>query len=86
MAEPLIAMASGWMRVRQRAVQRGVELPLIISDHADWHELTETIDELRPAETWVTHGRDDALVHWCEMHQLKARALDLHGYDEDDDG
>ena len=86
MAEPLLAMASGWMRVRQRAVQRGVELPLIISDHADWNELTDTIQSLRPAETWVTHGRDDALVHWCETRQLKARALDLHGYDEDDDG
>ena len=86
MADPLLAMASGWMRVRQRAVQRGIELPLIISDHADWNELTDTIQTLRPEETWVTHGRDDALVHWCEMHQLKARALDLHGYDEDDDG
>ena len=36
------------MRVRQRARQRGVELPLIISDHCDWDELTATIDEMRP--------------------------------------
>src|SRR5262249_45052943 len=34
--EPLTAFASGWMRVRARARQRGVELPLVISDHADW--------------------------------------------------
>ena len=33
------ALASGWMRVRQRAKSRGVELPLVISDHADWNEL-----------------------------------------------
>ena len=33
--DPITAMASGWMRVRQRAVQRMVELPLIVSDHAD---------------------------------------------------
>ena len=32
--------ASGWMRIRQRAKQGGVELPLIISDHSDWDELT----------------------------------------------
>jgi putative mRNA 3-end processing factor len=32
--DPLVAMASGWMRVRQRAKARGVELPLVISDHA----------------------------------------------------
>ena len=33
--------------VRQRARQRMVELPLIVSDHADWDELTGTIAELR---------------------------------------
>ena len=38
--DPLTAFASGWMRVRARARQRGVELPLVISDHADWRELT----------------------------------------------
>ena len=44
----MTAMASGWMRIRQRARQRNVELPLIISDHADWDELTMTIRELAP--------------------------------------
>ena len=83
--DPVTAMASGWMRVRQRAVQRGVELPLIISDHADWDELTGTITELRPGEVWVTHGREEALVHWCGLRQIKARALDLVGREEDGD-
>ena len=83
--DPVTAMASGWMRVRQRAVQRGVELPLIISDHADWDELTTTIREVAPAEIWVTHGREEALVHWCETVQVKARALDLVGYEDEDD-
>lgn len=83
--EPITAMASGWMRVRQRARQRNVELPLILSDHADWDELTDTLRELRPKEVWVTHGREDALVHWCTTHQIKARALDLVGYEDEDD-
>src|SRR3712207_483140 len=52
--DPITAMASGWMRVRQRARQRNVELPLIISDHADWDELTDTLSELRPREVWIT--------------------------------
>ena len=46
--DPITAMASGWMRVRQRARQRNVELPLILSDHADWDELTDTLLEIRP--------------------------------------
>jgi putative mRNA 3-end processing factor len=83
--DPITAMASGWMRVRQRAVQRGVELPLIISDHADWDELTETLLEIRPKEVWVTHGREEAILHWCMTHQIKARALDLVGYEDEDD-
>jgi putative mRNA 3-end processing factor len=84
--EPITAMASGWMRVRQRARQKNVELPLIISDHADWNELTDTLTELRPAETWITHGRTDALSRWCELHQMKARALDMVGREDEDEG
>ena len=82
--DPVNALASGWMRVRQRAVQRNVELPLIISDHCDWNELTGTILELSPAETWITHGRDDALLHWCAAQQMRARSLELVGREEEE--
>jgi putative mRNA 3-end processing factor len=83
--DPITAMASGWMRIRQRARQRNVELPLIISDHADWDELTQTIREVAPKEVWITHGREDALMHWCQLHQIKARELNLVGYEDEDD-
>ena len=61
--DPVTAFASGWMRVRARARQRGVELPLVISDHADWDELLLTIEEVQAPEIWVTHGREEALIH-----------------------
>ncbi len=80
---PITAMASGWMRVRGRARQRGVELPLIISDHSDWNELTQTIEDVNPQEVWVTHGREDALLRWCELGQRKARALAMVGREEE---
>ncbi|MCD0417239.1 ligase-associated DNA damage response exonuclease [Rubrivivax sp. JA1024] len=84
--DPLTAFASGWMRVRARARQRGVELPLVISDHADWDGLTATIAATGAGEVWVTHGQEDALVHWCQTKGLAARPLDLVGYgDEDED-
>jgi putative mRNA 3-end processing factor len=83
--DPITAMASGWMRVRQRARQRNVELPLIVSDHADWDELTQTIEELKPREVWITHGREDALMHWCMTRQIKARELNLVGREDEDD-
>lgn len=83
--DPLPAFASGWMRIRQRAKQRGVELPLIISDHCDWDELTDTISEISPAEVWVTHGREEALVRWCEIQNIPARPLHLIGYEDEED-
>ena len=83
--DPVGAFASGWMQVRARARQRGVELPLVISDHADWDELTGTIDELRPGQVWITHGREEALARWAELHGVEARALALVGYEEEDD-
>ncbi len=83
-ADPLPTFASGWMRVRARARQRHVELPLIISDHADWQELTETVQELAPGEVWITHGNEDALLRWCTLNNQPARALRLVGYDEDE--
>ena len=82
--DPLVAMASGWMRVRQRAKARGVELPLVISDHADWDELTATIEEVAAEEIWVTHGREEALVHYAIQKGYSARALALAGFEEDE--
>ncbi|MEO0618292.1 MAG: ligase-associated DNA damage response exonuclease [Pseudomonadota bacterium] len=83
--DPVTCFASGWMRVRGRARQRGVELPLIISDHADWPELVRTIEETGAREVWVTHGREDALCHQITMMGLTARALALVGRDDEDD-
>ena len=83
--DPVSAFASGWMSIRARARQRSVELPLIISDHADWDELTTTIAELHPQEVWITHGREEALARWCDLQGLKARALALVGYDDEED-
>jgi putative mRNA 3-end processing factor len=85
MTDPVVAVASGWMRVRQRAKSRGVELPLVISDHADWDELNATIDEVGAPEVWVTHGQEDALIHAMAARGIKGRALRLVGYGEEDE-
>jgi putative mRNA 3-end processing factor len=83
--DPATCFASGWMRVRARARQHLVELPLVISDHADWDGLTGTIAATGAAEIWVTHGQEEALVHWSVTHGLRARPLDIVGYGEEDD-
>ena len=74
-------MASGWMQIKGRARQRGVELPLILSDHADWPDLQQTIFDTGADEVWITHGQEDALMRWCELRGLFARPLNLAGYE-----
>ncbi len=80
MVEPVTVLASGWMRVRQRARAKGVELPLVISDHADWPELLATLDDVGAPEVWVTHGAEEALIHAIGLQGRKGRALRLLGY------
>jgi putative mRNA 3-end processing factor len=82
--DPVTAFASGWMRIRARARQRGVALPLVISDHSDWDGLTATVAATGASEIWVTHGAEEALVYWCRKRGLEARPLHLIGYGEED--
>jgi putative mRNA 3-end processing factor len=85
MADPVVCNASGWMQVRQRARSKGVELPLVISDHCDWDELNATLDEVAAPEVWVTHGREEALIHEAAKRGIRGRALRLVGYGDDDE-
>ena len=71
------------MRIRARARQKGVELPLIISDHADWDDLQATIREVQAGEIWITHGEAEALAHWCGTLGLKGMPLHLVGYGDE---
>ncbi len=81
--EVLACMASGWMQIRARAKQRRVELPLIISDHADWPELLQTLEDVGAPEVWVTHGREDALIRIATQQGVNCKALSLLGYEEE---
>jgi putative mRNA 3-end processing factor len=83
--DPVTAFASGWMRVRARARQRGIALPLVVSDHADWDGLTATIAATGAGEIWVTHGQEDGLVRFCELTGRNARPLALIGYGEEEE-
>ena len=63
---PIKGFVSGWMTIRQRIKQKNINLPIIISDHADWNELTETIKEVSPENVLVTHGREEALLSFLK--------------------
>jgi putative mRNA 3-end processing factor len=83
--DPVVAFASGWMRVRARARQKGIELPLVVSDHADWEALCTTVVETGCSRLLVTHGEADALVHWARGQGLEAEPLHILGYGDEDE-
>jgi len=70
--------------VRKRARHAQVDLPLIISDHADWDELTATAREVAPRELWITHGEEAALIHWATTFGIAARPLAIKGYGDEE--
>ncbi len=77
--------ASGWMQIRQRIKQKNIELPLIISDHADWDEILLTVKDVQASEVLVTHGREEALVYSLKEKKLKSNALNLIGFEDENE-
>jgi putative mRNA 3-end processing factor len=49
----------------------------------DWPDLCRTIRDTGAEEVWVTHGQEDALVHWCGTQGIRAKPLHLLGYGDD---
>ena len=76
---------SGWMLIRQRIKQKNINLPVVISDHGDWGEIIKTIKEIRPENVLVTHGREEALITYLNNNGINCGALNLLGYEEEDD-
>tara|TARA_B100000287_G_scaffold93107_1_gene85278 strand:+ start:4957 stop:5958 length:1002 start_codon:yes stop_codon:yes gene_type:complete len=76
---------SGWMSIKQRVKQKNIELPIVISDHADWNELLNTIKDVSPNNVLVTHGREEGLLSYLMDNNIKCNALNLVGFEDEDD-
>ena len=62
--QPSTGFASGWMRIRGARRRRSVDRGFVLSDHADWSGLLETIEATGAERIGVTHGQTAALVRW----------------------
>lgn len=56
------AQASGWMAIRGRKRQKALDRGFALSDHADFHQLLETIREVQPERVIFTHGYTDTMA------------------------
>jgi putative mRNA 3-end processing factor len=65
------AFASGLMRVRGVRRQRGFDRGFVLSDHADWPALLQTVADSGAARVLATHGHAEPLARY-----LSTRGLD----------
>ena len=71
---PQTAFASGWMHVRGNRRRRGYEAGFVLSDHADWPGLVNTVTETGATQVYVTHGQNVAFAQYLR----EERGLDAH--------
>ncbi len=77
MKDPATAFASGWMSVRGARRRRGYERGFVVSDHADWPGLLQTVSECGARRVLTTHGQTEALSRYLrEERGLDAAALE----------
>jgi putative mRNA 3-end processing factor len=83
--EASTAFASGWMRIRGTRRRRAVDRGFVLSDHADWSDLLQTIAETSAERVWVTHGYGATLARLLRERGLAATAIATQFAGERDD-
>ena len=82
--DPQTAFASGWMQIRGARRRRGYEKGFNLSDHADWNELNQTIEQTTAKEVFLTHGRTDVLARYLREKSIDVRLFKTDYVDEAD--
>ncbi len=74
---------SGWMLLRGNRRRRGYDRGFVLSDHADWPALLQTIEESGAQRVLATHGRSDILVRYLRERGMAAEELRTEFGDEE---
>jgi putative mRNA 3-end processing factor len=77
---------SGWMRIRGNRRRRGYDRGFVLSDHADWNGLIDTIEATGATKVLTTHGQASALIRLLKERGLDARELVTRYRGDDDSG
>jgi putative mRNA 3-end processing factor len=68
---------SGWMCVRGNRRRRGYDRGFVLSDHADWPGLVETVDDMGARRVITIHGDGTALAGFLSERGLEAESWNL---------
>jgi putative mRNA 3-end processing factor len=69
------AFVSGWMRIRSMRRQRGYDRGFVLSDHADWPGILQTVAETGASRVLATHGYARALSRYFAGRGLEAGVI-----------
>lgn len=69
------AFASGWMMIRGARRRRAVDRGFVVSDHADWPDLMNSIKATEAERVLVTHGSVATMVRYLREQGLEADGL-----------
>ena len=72
---PAFASASGWNMTASTARRGGKGMKFILSDHADWAGLNDTIDATSAENIYVTHGYESSMMKWLQARGLNAQTV-----------
>lgn len=82
------AFASGWMLIRGHRKRRPVDRGFVVSDHVDWSDLHQTVDDTGAGFVGAMHGYTDAFVRSLRERGLQAEGVkgyqERHSTEEDD--
>jgi putative mRNA 3-end processing factor len=76
------AFASGLMRVRGVRRQRAFDRGFVLSDHADWGALLDTIAETGAGRVLATHGHAEPLARFLAERGLESGVMKTAGEEE----
>jgi putative mRNA 3-end processing factor len=70
-----VATASGWMALRSHRKRSGLDKTFVLSDHADWQDLNDTVAETGANQVFVTHGYAAVFSRWLVENGFDARVV-----------
>jgi putative mRNA 3-end processing factor len=82
--DPQTAFASGWMQIRGSRRRKGYEKGFVLSDHADWTELNETIEQTHAKTVYLTHGKTDVLQRFLSEKGIEVKLFETQFDDVED--
>ncbi len=68
---------SGWMRIRGNRRRRGYDRGFVLSDHADWPGLIQTVADMKAKRVITIHGNGEALAGYLNEQGIKAESWNL---------